>query len=124
TVHRTLIVARMKQEDSNAVAEVFAESDSTELPHMVGVTRRTLFALHGLYFHLVESSGDINPNLDKARQGELYADINTKRGECIPPYDPNWKQPRGAMAVPFYAWSPDSGHTIYPVHGRSLRDNR
>lgn len=123
-MHRTLIVARMKQGDSNAVAEVFAESDSTELPHMVGVTRRTLFAFHGLYFHLVESNGDINPNLDKARQGELYADINTKLGEFISPYDPNWKQPRDAMAVPFYSWSPDSGHTIYPVHGRSLGDNR
>ncbi|WP_298181182.1 TcmI family type II polyketide cyclase [Saccharomonospora sp.] len=123
-MHRTLIVARMNQQDSDAVANVFAESDSTELPHLVGVTRRTLFAFHGLYFHLVESGDDINPNLDKARQGELYADINTKLGAFISPFDPDWKQPKDAMAVPFYSWTPESGHTIHPVRGRHMGENR
>ena len=122
-VHRTLIVAHMDPKDAAGVAGVFAESDATELPHMVGVTRRTLLAFHGLYFHLEEAARDINPNLDTARRGELYQDINTKLSKFISPYDPEWKQPRDAMAVPFYSWTPEAGHSISPLHGPSLGSN-
>jgi cyclase len=112
TVHRTLIVARMNVSDEESVAKVFAESDATELPHMIGVSRRTLFSFHDLYFHLVEADADISPNLYRARPGELYRDINTKLGEFISPYDPNWKEPKDAMAKPFYVWTPDAGRTL------------
>jgi cyclase len=108
-VHRTLIVARLKTDDPSGIAEVFAESDATELPHMVGVSRRTLFSFHDLYFHLVEADQDINPNLYKARSHPLYADINTRLQQFVSPYDPNWNEPRDAMASPFYVWTPEQG---------------
>ena len=103
---RTLIVARMEPSEADAVARIFAESDETELPHRIGVTRRTLFRFHDLYFHLVEADDDITPNLYQARKSELYQDINTKLASHIRPYDPNWKEPKDAMAQAFYSWTP------------------
>ena len=111
-MHRTLIVARMDPANAEGVAGVFAESDSTDLPTMVGVSRRTLFAFHDLYFHLVEADEDITKNLYRARSHPLYNDINTKLGQYISPFDPNWQEPKDAMAVPFYTWTPDRGPTF------------
>lgn len=123
-MHRTLIVARMNLADAEGVAKVFADSDSTDLPHMVGVSRRTLFAFHDLYFHLVEADHDIGPNLYKARSHPLYNDINTRLQEFISPYDPNWREPRDAMAVPFYTWTPKDGPVTTEPSGPTLGGTR
>ena len=104
-MHRTLIVARMDPADAEAVAQVFAESDATELPHLIGVSRRTLFNFHDLYFHLVEADADITPDLYKARSHPLYGQINTALSRYISPYDPDWSEPKDAMATPFYTWA-------------------
>jgi cyclase len=109
-VHRSLIVARMNPADADAVAGIFARSDATELPRIVGVSRRTLFRFHDLYFHLVEADDDITPSLYQARTHPLYQDINTELGRYVRPYDPNWREPRDAMATLFYVWeSGDNG---------------
>ncbi len=104
-MHRTLIVARLQPGPPEAIAQIFAESDATDLPHMIGVSRRTLFHFHDLYFHLVEADQDIGPNLYKARSHPLYDDINKRLAEHVRPYDPNWREPKDAMAQPFYVWS-------------------
>ncbi|WP_418957191.1 TcmI family type II polyketide cyclase [Streptomyces tritici] len=104
--HRTLIVARMDHDDAEKVAALFAESDATDLPHMIGVRRRTLFRFHGLYFHLVEADESITPNLYKARSHPLYEDINTRLQEFMTPYSPDWREPKDSMAEAFYSWTP------------------
>lgn len=104
---RTLIVARMKPADADAVAGIFAESDATELPEMIGVSRRTLFRFHDLYFHLVEGDTDITPDLYKARSHPLFQDVNTKLARYMRPYDPSWKEPKDSMATQFYMWAKD-----------------
>ncbi|MEU0537135.1 TcmI family type II polyketide cyclase [Amycolatopsis tolypomycina] len=104
-MRRTLIVARMNAEDSADVARIFADSDATELPRMIGVDRRTLFRFHGLYFHLVEADADITGDLYKARSHPLYQDINERLAEFISPFDPGWREPKDAMAETFYSWS-------------------
>jgi cyclase len=106
-VHRTLIVARMEPAEAENVAQIFKDSDATDLPRMIGVSRRTLFRFHDLYFHLVEADDNITPNLYKARSHPLYNDINTRLAEHIRPYDPNWQEPKDAMAIPFYVWEAD-----------------
>jgi cyclase len=106
-MHRTLIVARLKPEDTEPVAKIFGESDATELPDLVGVTRRTLFTFHGLYFHLVEADGDIRAPLYGARQHPLFVDVNTKLAQYMTPYDPSWREPKDSMAQPFYSWARD-----------------
>lgn len=108
-MHRTLIVARMKPDNAEKIANIFAESDGTELPHMIGVLRRTLFSFHDLYFHLVEADEDISARLYRARSHPLYGEINTKLATYISPYDPNWKEPKDAMASPFYLWTSEQG---------------
>lgn len=102
--HRTLIVARMAHDDADNVAGIFAESDATDLPHMIGVQRRTLFRFHGLYFHLVEAEQPIGGRLYESRGHELYQDINTKLAQHMTPYDPSWREPKDSMAEVFYSW--------------------
>ncbi|MEU8607689.1 TcmI family type II polyketide cyclase [Actinoplanes sp. NPDC048791] len=107
-MHQTLIVARMDPADADAVAGIFAESDAGELPHLIGVSRRTLFRFHGLYFHLVEAADDIADRLYATRGHPLYADVNTKLGKHMTPFDPDWKEPKDAMATTFYQWQSGS----------------
>jgi cyclase len=94
----------MEPGEADAVAQIFADSDATELPAMIGVSRRTLFRFHELYFHLVEADDDISPDLYKARSHPLYGEINERLSHHIRPYDPNWSEPKDAMASPFYSW--------------------
>lgn len=108
-MHRTLIVARLKKDEPNGIADLFAASDATDLPHMVGVSRRTLFTFHDLYFHLVEADQNINPNLNRARTTSSYNELSEALTEFVWPYDPNWKEPKDAMAKPFYVWTRDQG---------------
>ncbi|HEX5494323.1 MAG TPA: TcmI family type II polyketide cyclase [Mycobacteriales bacterium] len=104
-MNRTLIVARMDPTDSEAVAKLFAESDATELPGLVGVSHRALFSYHGLYLHLIESESDVAATLPTVRGNPLFVDVNTRLASHIRPYDPNWKEPKDAVAQQFYAWT-------------------
>ncbi|WP_410601132.1 TcmI family type II polyketide cyclase [Amycolatopsis sp. lyj-90] len=108
-MHRTLIVAKFKVDDPQRIADVFAESDATDLPRLVGVSRRTLFGFHDLYFHLIESEAGLAPNLSKVRDHPLYRDIDTRLAELVAPYDPGWREPKDAMASPFYVWTAKDG---------------
>nr|AHX24699.1 cyclase [uncultured bacterium] len=108
-MHRTLIVARLRTDDPQRIADAFGSSDETELPHLVGVSRRTLFTFHDLYFHLVEADQDISPSLYRARSHPLYTDLNQRLAQLVAPYDPNWKEPKDAMASPFYVWTAEKG---------------
>ena len=108
-MHRTLIVANLATDDPGEIAEAFAQSDRTELPHMVGVKRRTLFHFHDLYFHLVEADEDISPYIEQARHHPLYSGLSERLAHYVSPYDPDWKEPKDAMAVPFYVWTAAEG---------------
>ncbi|CAM3692495.1 TcmI family type II polyketide cyclase [Kibdelosporangium persicum] len=108
-MHRTLIVAKLRTDDPRTIADAFGESDGSPLPHMIGVSRRTLFTFHDLYFHLVEAEQDISPNLYKARSHPLYQDLNQKLAKLVAPYDPGWAEPKDAMASPIYVWTARDG---------------
>ncbi|MFC5220435.1 TcmI family type II polyketide cyclase [Streptomyces coerulescens] len=103
-MHRTLIVARMKPEDADKVADLFRWSDGTELPHLIGARRRTLFRFHDLYMHLVEADEDPTDKLYAARQHPLFQELHERLLPFITAYDPKWSEPKHAMAVPFYTW--------------------
>jgi cyclase len=107
-MHRTLIVARLNAPDPRPIADAFAESDAGELPHLIGVSRRTLFTFHGLYFHLVEAETDITRRLYRARTHPRYQELNARLAELVSPYDPGWREPKDAMAEPFYSWTPEA----------------
>ena len=103
--YRMLIVARMNEADRDSVANLFAESDATDLPVSLGARRRTLFHYNGLYMHLVEADTDFSERLREARENPLFTELSAKLSQFITPYDPGWKEPRDAMAEPFYTWT-------------------
>ena len=109
--HRTLIVARMNPSDEQTVAQIFGDSDAGELPHLVGVSRRELFAFHGLSFPLIEAENSINAPLAHVREHPLFVEVNTQLESYITAYDPaTWRGPRDAMARSFYTWTaPEAG---------------
>jgi cyclase len=102
---RTLIVARMRQGSEEAVRNIFADSDTSELPRMLGVRERRLYRFHDLYFHSIESDEDLALPLADVREHPLFADINKKLSAHITAYDPaTWQSPSDAMAREFYLW--------------------
>lgn len=107
---RILIVARLAPGSAGEVARLFAESDSGELPHVLGVTRRELFTYRDLYFHHVEFSGDADEALRTARGREDFQQLSKELSPYVTPYDPaTWRSPADAVAQRFYQWTPTGG---------------
>ncbi len=107
----TLIVARMSPGEASAVAEIFACSDESELPALVGVRHRQLFRYgEDLYFHLIETAPDAASAIDNVRRHPLYVEINDRLSRHIRAYDPTtWRSPADAMAERFYDWRAPDG---------------
>ena len=104
-VKRGLIVARIKPGSEEQVAAIFAESDATDLPGIVGVRHRSLFVLEDIYVHLVETDEDFDRSVETVREHELFRDISKKLEPYIQPYNPvTWKSPKDATAREFYSW--------------------
>ncbi|MGZ6996477.1 MAG: TcmI family type II polyketide cyclase [Acidimicrobiia bacterium] len=102
---RGLIVAKIKPGSEDAVAEIFAESDATELPGLGGVVHRSLWVMDDNYSHLVETRDDFDEAVSGIRDLELFRDISKKLEPYIQPYDPEtWRSPADAMAREFYRW--------------------
>jgi cyclase len=102
---RTLIVAKMDGKNADAVKCIFAESDQSELPHILGVRERRLYRFHDLYFHCIDSDDELARPISEVRDNPLWIDINQRLKSLVLPYDPStWRGPRDAMAEEFYLW--------------------
>jgi cyclase len=106
-MHSTLIVARMAQESSGAVAKLFDEFDAGEMPYLMGIRRRQLFHYRGLYFHLQDFDEDHGGEaIEQARTHPSFVRISDELEQFIEAYDPQtWRSPKDAMATRFYSWS-------------------
>jgi cyclase len=103
-----VIVAKIKPGSEEKVAELFAESDASELPQLAGVTHRSLFVLDDVYIHYVELAEDFTESVDQVRDHELFREISRKLDEYIAPYNPDtWRSPKDATAREFYTWDAD-----------------
>jgi cyclase len=105
-MHRSLIVAKIQPGAEGRVAQIFAESDRTELPLVAGVQRRSLYRLGDLYVHLLETEQVGDTAVGDARKHPEFARVSGLLDEVITPYLPTWKSPRDAMAHCFYTWEP------------------
>jgi cyclase len=104
-VRRGVIVAKMKPGSEEKVAEIFAESDRSELPALAGVTHRSLFVLEDVYIHYVEMEEDFTESVDQVRNHPLFREISRKLDDHITPYNPEtWRSPKDATAREFYVW--------------------
>ncbi|MEU6547126.1 TcmI family type II polyketide cyclase [Streptomyces sp. NPDC046859] len=107
-MHHALIVARMEPGAAKDIAGVFADSDRGELPHLVGVTQRSLFQFGDVYMHFIEAEQDPGPAIAKVTGHPEFVDISRRLEAFVSPYDPQtWRSPKDAMARCFYQWRKD-----------------
>jgi cyclase len=107
-VKRGVIVAKIKPGSADKVAEIFAESDRSDLPGLAGVTHRSLFVLEDVYIHYVEMEEDFTQAVDQVRNHPLFQEISRKLDDYITPYNPEtWQSPKDATALEFYTWDTD-----------------
>ncbi|MFF3246955.1 TcmI family type II polyketide cyclase [Streptomyces sp. NPDC002870] len=108
-MHQALIVARMAPESAPDIARLFEDSDRGELPHLVGVARRSLFQFGDVYLHLIESERPPGPEIAKVTEHPAFRDISERLTAFVSPYDPEtWRTPKDAMARQFYRWERDA----------------
>ncbi|WP_374977760.1 TcmI family type II polyketide cyclase [Microbacterium trichothecenolyticum] len=100
-----MIVAKMRNEDAPAVAEIFTRSDATSMPEEIGVAGRSLYRFHGLYVHLVDFSRPASEAMRTAQRLPSFRAISEDLRPYITPYDPGWSSPLDAMADRFYHWA-------------------
>ncbi|MFE0458640.1 TcmI family type II polyketide cyclase [Kitasatospora sp. NPDC058965] len=104
-MHRSLIVARMKPDAAEQIAETFAASDRGELPGLIGVTGRSLFQFGDLYLHLVEADRPPGPAVAQLTDHPEFRDVSARLAAYVSAYDPQtWREPKDAMAREFYRW--------------------
>jgi hypothetical protein len=111
-VDRALIVARTSEANIPQIAKLFAESDDSDLPTLLGVRHRSLFSYHDLYFHYVEFDGDHKAALAKAAGRDDFKELSVRLRPLVDPYDPSWRSPADALSAEFYTWTPQSGPEI------------
>lgn len=107
-MHQALIVARMAPGSAPDIAKIFEESDRGELPHLVGVTRRSLFQFGEVYLHLLEADRDPGPAVAAVADHPEFRKISDQLSAYVSAYDPKtWRSPKDAMAQRFYLWERD-----------------
>ncbi|HXG13239.1 MAG TPA: TcmI family type II polyketide cyclase [Gemmataceae bacterium] len=103
-VKRGVIVACIKPGSEEQVAKIFAESDATELPKLMGVRHRSLFVLKDIYIHYVEMDENFDETVGLHRDHPLFKEISKKLEPYIRAYDRWWESPKDATAREFYSW--------------------
>jgi cyclase len=107
-VKRGVIVAKMKPGSEAKVAEIFANSDQSDLPRLAGVQHRSLYVLDDVYIHYIETDEDFDAAVDEIREHPLFKQISSELDVYISPYDPEtWRSPKDATAREFYSWDAD-----------------
>ncbi|KXK58071.1 polyketide synthase [Micromonospora rosaria] len=106
---RSLIIAKVVPTAEQQVAEIFADSDATELPRLVGVRHRSLYRLGDLYVHLLETESPAGDSVEAVREHPEFTRVSDRLRPYISPYLPTWRSPRDAMAHRFYHWDATPG---------------
>lgn len=101
---QVLIIAKMNPEHAEYVADIFARSDATAMPHDIGVTARSLYRFHDLYVHLINFRRPVSEAMAAAQQMPAFRTMSEELRPHIAPYHPDWKSPQDAMATRFYSW--------------------
>lgn len=103
-VHRSLIVARIKPDAHDKVAQIWADSDATELPRIAGVEHRSLWTLGDVYIQLLETAEPGQETINRIKGHPEFVGISEKLSEFISPYLPTWRSPKDAQARRFYTY--------------------
>ncbi|HEY0700682.1 MAG TPA: TcmI family type II polyketide cyclase [Micromonospora sp.] len=101
---RLMIVGRLVPGTEEQVAQIFGETDASELPSVTGVRHRSLYALHDIWVHLLETGPAGPAGLEAGRDHPLFVDANKRLSNFTSPYLTTWRSPRDSIARRFYAW--------------------
>ncbi|KKJ93551.1 TcmI family type II polyketide cyclase [Micromonospora sp. HK10] len=102
---RLLVVSRIVPGAEGRVGQILAEADATGLPRLTGLRHRSLYSLHDLCVHLMETT-DVDPDTAaEARAHPLYRRVDERLAAHTSPYLPTWRSPRDAIAPCFYTWN-------------------
>lgn len=113
---RLLIVGRITPGAEERVAQVFTESDRSELPGLIGVRHRSLYCLGDLYAHLLET--EAGPDTIERMSGHpLFVSVSRELSSYISPYLATWRSPRDAVARCFYEWNAPAGEPVTSAVG-------
>ena len=104
-MHQTMIIAKMAPADADKVADIFARSDATSMPHDIGVRSRSLYQFHELYVHLIDFDRPASEAMRIAQSLPSFRAVSDELRPFIEAYDPNWRSPQDAMARRFYHWT-------------------
>ncbi|MFD0691992.1 TcmI family type II polyketide cyclase [Actinomadura fibrosa] len=105
----SLIVTNFVPGSEGKIARLFSESDSTELPALIGVQRRRLYTIRDVYIHLVEADRPISEGLEKHHGNPLFQQISRDLDEYILPFEGKWGSVHQASAQQFYHWERGRG---------------
>lgn len=108
-MNTTLIVTHFVPGSEERIARLFAESDGTELPHLIGVRRRRLFTIHDVYIHMVEADRPVADGLGKHHDNPLFQRLSKALDEYIIPFEGKWGSVQQASAQQFYHWENGRG---------------
>lgn len=103
-MNRTLIVARMLPGSQDKVAQIWAESDQTELPRLAGVEHRSLWTLGDVYIQLLDTARPGQETIEGIKNHQEFRRISDRLSEYISPYLSTWRSPKDAQAQCFYTF--------------------
>lgn len=103
-MNRTLIVARMLPGSQDKVAQLWAESDRTELPRVAGVEHRSLWTLGDVYIQLLDTARPGQETIEGIKNHPEFRRISDRLSEYISPYLSTWRSPKDAQAQCFYTF--------------------
>lgn len=106
----TLIVTHFKPGSEKEIARLFAESDATELPDLIGVQTRRLYTFHDIYIHLVQGVEEqVGPKVEHFHNHPLFQQISKALDDYIIPFQGRWGNVEQASAKQFYHWERGRG---------------
>jgi hypothetical protein len=108
-MHTTLIVTHFVPGSQEHIARLFAESDETELPHLIGVRSRRLFTFHDVYIHMVQADRPVAEGLSEHHDSTRFQQLSKALDAYIIPFENKWGSVQQASAQQFYHWDRDRG---------------
>ncbi len=91
-------------DSTDKVAEIWAESDATELPRLANVTHRSLWTLGDVYIQLLETEDPGQETISRIKDHPEFVRISDRLSEYISPYLSTWRSPKDAQAQRFYTY--------------------
>jgi cyclase len=104
-MYNGVIIGRLRPNvQKEEIIKAFQLSDNTELPHLIGVSRRSVFLLGDIYVHLIEAEMPLTDVLHVMKDHPLFIDVKQDLDRCVAPVTPELYP---GIAHEIYSWSAD-----------------